>query len=570
MLTGPLQPLAIPTTLHAALLARLDRLAPVRTLAQVGAALGRQFSHDLIAAVASLPNAQLLNSLNQLVASELVFRRGSPPNAEYTFKHALVQDAAYSTLLRSQRRQLHGRIAATIERQFPDIVAGQPEVLARHYTEAGLSEAAIGWWRRAGELALRRSAFAEAIAHFDKAIGLTEGVADGPDSRLTQLRLQIAKGNALIAAQGHHAHATTAAFARARELAAQLDDPPERFSAYYGVWVGSFTRAELAQAQETAEAFLKDATRRPGSPEAGIAHRSYSMTRWFQGDFVGARQHGEQVLTIYDRDRDRELAFKFGQDYGITAMSFLALVLWPLGELDRARRLADEAVAQALQMGHVPTLYLVRNVITASLEMIRGDSGRATPHLEASFNLAREHGMQLPLLTAAYGLAWARWRAGVEKAEAQAAQMRDGRAQIRKSHYIFLDPLYAKLLADVEAGAGRAESALDVVNEAISEAEQTGQSWFDAELYRARGELLLQCRRPETTAPEAAFKRAIDVARRQQTRAFELRASLSLAKLYRSANRAADAHAVLEPLLKGFSPTTELPEIEEAQRFLGS
>jgi hypothetical protein len=186
--------------------------------------------------------------------------------------------------------------------------------------------------------------------------------ADGPDSRLTRLRLQIAKGNALIAAQGHHAHATTAAFARARELAAQLDDPPERFSAYYGVWVGSVTRAELAQAQETAEAFLKDAARRPGSPEAGIAHRSYSMTRWFQGDFVGARQHGEQVLTIYDRDRDRELAFKFGQDYGITAMSFLALVLWPLGELDRARRLADEAVAQALQMGHVPTLYLVRNV----------------------------------------------------------------------------------------------------------------------------------------------------------------------------------------------------------------
>jgi predicted ATPase len=567
VLTGPLQPLAIPTTLHASLLARLDRLAPVRTLAQVGAALGRQFSHDLIAAVASLPNAQLLDSLNQLVASELVFRRGSPPNAEYTFKHALVQDAAYSTLLRSQRRQLHGRIAATIERQFPDIVAGQPEVLARHCTEAGLSEAAIGWWRRAGELALRRSAFAEAIAHFDKAVGLTEGGADGPDSRLTQLRLQIAKGNALIAAQGHHAHATTAAFARARELAAQLDDPPERFSAYYGVWVGSVTRAEIAQAQETAEAFLKDATRRPGSPEAGIAHRSYGMTRWFQGDFVGAREHVEQVLTIYDRDRDRELAFKFGQDYGITAMSFLALVLWPLGEFDRARRIAEEAVSQALQMGHVPTLYLVRNVITASLEMIRGDSGRATPHLEASFNLAREHGMQLPLLTAAYGLAWARWRAGVEKAEAQAAQMRNGRAQIRKSHYIFLDPLYAKLLADVEAGAGHAESALDVVNEAISEAEQTGQSWFDAELYRARGELLLQCRGPETIAAEAAFKRAVDVARRQQTRAFELRASLSLAKLYRSTNRAADAHAMLEPLLKGFSPTTELPEIEEAQRF---
>ena len=402
VLTGPLQPLAIPTTLHASLLARLDRLAPVRTLAQVGAALGRQFSHDLIAAVASLPHTQLLDALNQLVASELVFRSSSPPNAEYTFKHALVQDAAYSTLLRSQRRQLHGRIAATIERQFPDIVAGQPEVLARHCTEAGLSEAAIGWWRRAGELALRRSAFAEAIAHFDKAIGLTEGLADGPDSRLTQLRLQIAKGNSLIAAQGHHAHATTAAFARARELAAQLDDPPERLSAYYGVWVGNFTRAEIAQAQETAEAFLKDATRRPGSPEAGIAHRSYRMTRFFQGDFVGARRHTERVLAIYDRERDRELAFRFGQDYGITAKSFLAFVLWPLGEIDRNCRVADEAVEEALREGHVPTVYMVRNVITATLEMMRGDSARAMPHLQASFNMAREHGMQLPLLTAAY------------------------------------------------------------------------------------------------------------------------------------------------------------------------
>ena len=461
--TGPVAALAIPTSLHASLLARLDRLAPTREVAQIGAALGRQFTHELISAVALMPQQKVDEALAQLAAAELIFRRGTPPNAEYTFKHALVQDAAYSTLLRSQRRQLHGRIAATIERQFPDIVAGQPEVLARHCTEAGLSEAAIGWWRRAGELALRRSAFAEAIAHFDKAIGLTEGLADGLDSRLTQLRLQIAKGNSLIAAQGHHAHATTAAFARARELAAQLDDPPERLSAYYGVWVGNLTRAEIAQAQETAEAFLKDATRRPGSPEAGIAHRSYGMTRWFQGDFVGARRHTERVLAIYDRERDRELAFRFGQDYGITAKSFLAFVLWPLGEIDRYRLVADEAVEEAMREGHVPTVYMVRNVITATLEMMRGDSARAMPHLQASFNLAREHGMQLPLLTAAYGLAWARWHAGVGDTGA-VAEMRDRRELLSKIQYRLYDPLYAKLLAEVEAGAGHTESALDVVN----------------------------------------------------------------------------------------------------------
>jgi class 3 adenylate cyclase/predicted ATPase len=568
VLARPLQQLAIPTTLHASLLARLDRLAPVRSLAQLAAALGRQFSHQLISSVASVPNPQLLDSLNQLVASELIFRRGTPPDAEYTFKHALVQDAAYSTLLRSQRQQLHARIATTIEREFPDIVAGQPEVLARHCTEAGMSEAAIKWWRQAGEMALRRSAFAEAITHFDNAIGLAEGVADGPASRFIQLQLQIAKGNALIASRGHHAHATTAAFARARELAAKMEDRPERFSAYYGVWVGSFTRAELALAKETAEAFLRDAARKPDSPEAGIAHRSYGMTCWFEGDFVRAREHSEKVLSIYNRERDRELAFKFGQDYGITAMSFLALVVWPLGEVDRARRLADEAVALALREGHVPTLYLVRNVITASLEMIRGDSARAMPHLEASFNLAREHGMQLPLLTAAYGLAWARWHAGLDHAAGVQAEMRERRALIRKIHYFFLDPLYATLLADVEAGAGNVNSALELVDETLSEAEKSGQVWYDAELHRTRGELLLKTKPADIAAAETAFKRAIGVARSQQTKAFELRASLSLAKLYHGECRKEPLSEVLLPALVGFRISPEIPEVEEANRLL--
>ena len=301
-----------------------------------------------------------------------------------------------------------------------------------------------------------------------------------------------------------------------------------------------------------------------------MALRNYGMARWFIGDFVGAREHVQQALTIYDRsDRDRELVSKFREDYAITAMGFLALVLWPLGEVDRARRIAEEAVSQATQMGQIPTLYFVRNYVAASIDMVRGDSGRAMPHLEASVNLAQEHGMQVPLLSAAYGLAWARWGTSIEKGEVQAAEMRDVRAQIRASHYLLFDPLYAKLLADVEMGAGRAELALDVINEAISEAEQTGQSWFDAELYRARGELLLQCARPEnTTASEAAFEHAIDVARRQQTRAFELRAALSLAKLYQSTGRAADAHGVLVPALEGLSPTPEFPEIAEAHALL--
>ena len=240
-LTGPAAPLAIPPTLQASLLARLDRLAPVREVAQIGAALGRQFSHELISAVATMPQTQVDDALDQLASAELSFRRGTPPDAEYTFKHALVQDAAYSTLLRSRRQQLHARIATTLEHQFSDVAAVEPEIVARHCTEAGLSQRAIAWWRKAGDLALRRSAFGEAIAHLDKAAGLAAGLADGPEARLLRLRLQIVKGNALIAARGHHAYETTAAFARARELAAGIEDAPERFPIYYGLWVGSLT-----------------------------------------------------------------------------------------------------------------------------------------------------------------------------------------------------------------------------------------------------------------------------------------------------------------------------------------
>jgi tetratricopeptide (TPR) repeat protein len=550
-------------------MARLDRLGSAREVGQIGAVIGRGFSYALLRDVAGMEDAALQTSLERLADADIVLVQGLPPAAEYRFKHALIQDAAYENLLKSRRQVLHRRVAEILRDRFADRAATEPEVLAHHFTQAGLTDDAIEWWSKAGDQALRRSAFEEAIAHLGKAIEMADKAGESaPRAADRRLKLQTSLGQAVMWGRGFASEESKAAFLRARELASEVENPADRALAYYGVWLDSFTRAEIAQAQETAETFLKDATRRPGSPEAGLAHRNYGLTRWFQSDFVGAREHVERVLTIHDRDRDRELA-KFGLDYGISAMSVLPLVLWPLGEVDRARRIAEEAVSQALQMGHVVTLYFVRQV-TAYFEMIRGDSGRATPHWEACFNLAREHGMQQPLLISAYGLAWVRWRTGVEKAEAQAAKMRDLRAQIREGHYLLFNPLYAKLLADVETGAGRAESALNLVNETVSEAEQTGQSWFDAELYRARGELLLQCGRPETTASEAAFKHAIDVTRRQQTRAFELRSALSLAKLYQSSGRAADARAVLAPALEGFSPTQEFPEIEQAQALLGA
>ena len=247
--------------------------------------------------------------LAQLEAAELIFRSGAAPEAVYTFKHALVQDTAYESLLRSSRRRLHERIAAVLQEKFPDAAAAAPEIAAHHLTQAGLVEDAVEWWGKAGDRSLRSSAYPEAIAHLTKAIGLAEGLSESPSGQSRRLQLQIAYGNALIATRGYGAPETSVAFARARELASSLKGAPERFAATYGLWVGSLVRSELGSMQELAQAFLHDTADRPDAPEAGIAHRVCGMTRWFEGNFVDAKQHLEQAITIYRDEHDRNLAF---------------------------------------------------------------------------------------------------------------------------------------------------------------------------------------------------------------------------------------------------------------------
>jgi predicted ATPase len=237
-LDGPLPPLAIPATLQDSLMARLDRLAPIKEIAQIGSAIGREFSYTLLKTVAGRDDAALRSGLAQLEEAELVFRRGGPPEAVYKFKHALVQDAAYASLLKSRRQVLHRHIAEALRDHFPAIAETEPEVVAHHFTEAGLLEAAIEWWGKAGEQALRRSAYIETVAHCAKARALAKGLADGPTQRLLRVRLQIAHGNALMLARGLGSAETTAAFARAQEIAAGIDDVPERFSALRGLWNG--------------------------------------------------------------------------------------------------------------------------------------------------------------------------------------------------------------------------------------------------------------------------------------------------------------------------------------------
>jgi tetratricopeptide (TPR) repeat protein len=339
------------------------------------------------------------------------------------FKHALVRDVAYASLLKAPRQQLHRRIGEALRDQFPERAESEPEVIAYQFAQAGLSEAAVEWWNKAGDLALQRSANIEAIAHLEKALELSQELGDSPEQRLQRLRLQIIYGNALRTVRGFAASETRAAFARAPDLAGTLDDVPERFSALHGLYSASFFLGELTAMRELAHAFLRNVEGRPELPETGVAHRICGMTSWFAGDFIDARQHFQRALDCYDDERDRPLAFRFGQDLAVPAVGFLALTLLPLGIGDGVRCLVEKTIAHALGTKHVSTI-VYAYVHASFLQMMRRDRLRSRPYFRAYLELAREHVMPQWLAVSVVQEGWLRCHAGDQGEGAR--QMRDG------------------------------------------------------------------------------------------------------------------------------------------------
>ncbi|MEY9399850.1 class 3 adenylate cyclase/tetratricopeptide (TPR) repeat protein/ABC-type transport system involved in cytochrome c biogenesis ATPase subunit [Bradyrhizobium japonicum] len=563
-LDSPLPPLAIPATLQDSLMARLDRLAPVKEVAQIGAAIGRDFSYALLRYVTGRDDLTLSAALGQLEEAELLVRRGTPPEANYSFRHALVQEAAYEGLLKSKRQVLHKRIGDVLREKFPVVAETEPEVLAHHFTEAGLSEIALEWWRKAGQQALKRSAYSEAIAHLGKAIASADEVPDDPRRMMSRLHLQIEYGRALRGSLGHSAPETVAAWTRARQFAADINDPVELAPVHSGLFNACLTHGELAPMLELADSIRSAADRRPDSPVAAVVSRwTGGVTCWFGGDYLNARMHLEQALEIYGAEPDPATFRASALDLPFVIMRFLALVLWPLGKIARARRLAAEAVSAS---GEKRALSQANALVhRAVFDGLCGGMLQQTETILA-LGLARDHTMPLYVAAGTYLDGLAKWRAGDQMTGL--TEMRRGWTLLHENDCYLCEPFWGMHVALANAASGQLETGLEILSELIAWTGQSGQHWLDAELHRARGELLSRLDPSDESSAEASLKRAIEIARHQQTKTFELRSALGLARLHKRNGRAGGVSEVLAPVLAEFDVERNLSEVVEAKELL--
>jgi class 3 adenylate cyclase/predicted ATPase len=565
VLTGPLPPLAIPATLQDALMARLDRLAAVKEVAQLGAVLGREFAYALLRAVAPLEETALQQGLAQLVEAELLYQRGHLPQAIYIFKHALVQDAAYQSLLRSTRQHYHLRIAQVLAAQFPQIVETQPELLAHHYTEASLAEQAIPYWERAGQHASDRSAHVEAISHFTTGIALLATLPEAPARTQQALTLHIALGAALIITKGNGASEVEHAYTRAYALCQQVDETPELVPVLYGLWRFYVVRAQLHTVRELGESLLRLAQRTYDPTFSVVAHFACGFTWFILGALPAARQHLEEASACYTSDQHRVLLLRTGHDAGIACRLFAAQTLWLLGYPEQSLASLHEVLAVAHALSHPYTLAQARMVAAHIFAFCR-DVPAVHEHAGAAIALATEQGFPFWL---AWGMSMRGWALAMQgQGEEGRTQLHQGIAAWRATGGPLFVPYYCTLLADVADHLDRPEEGLQALAEAQTLVEQHDERWWEAEVYRLRGVLLL--RQPETlpAAAEAWLQRALDVARRQEAKSLELRAAMSLARLWQRQDKRAEAHELLAPIYGWFTEGFDTADLQEAKALL--
>jgi class 3 adenylate cyclase/predicted ATPase len=564
-LTGPLPPLAIPATLHDSLMARLDRLATVKAMAQLGATLGREFAYDLLQAVAPCDEGTLQRGLRQLVAAEFLYQQGLPPQATYRFKHALIQEAAYQSLLKSTRQQYHQRIAQVMEARFPKTVETQPELVAHHYTEAGLSAQAIPYWQRAGQRALERSANLEAVAHLTKGLALLATLPDTPECAQQELLIQTTLGPALMTTKGSAAPEVLQSYARARELCRQVGETPQLFPTLMGLWHFYLVRAAFQTAHELGEQLLALAQRQQAPVLLLLAHRALGTTFLWLGEFTLARAHLEQVMAPYDPQQHHFLTFSYGSDVKVHCLSYMALILEWLGYPNQALQKSHEALTLAHDLSH-PYSLAVALFFAAWLHYSRREVHVSQERAKAAVTLSAEHGFPFWLAAGTMLWGWALVKQG--QGEEGMAQIRQGLATYRATGAEQWRPCSLAVLGEAYREIGRGDEGLQALAEALALVDKNAERWWEAELNRLKGELLLWQPVPNQPQGEACFQKALEVARHQQAKSLELRAAMSLSRLWQQQGKRTKAYELLAPIYGWFTEGFDTANLQEAKALL--
>jgi predicted ATPase len=564
--------LAVPASLHASLMARLDRLGSAKEVAQTGAAIGREFSHALLALVLNKPPRELEAALDRLVAAGLLFRQGVPPDAMYLFNHALVQDAAYGTLLRERRRALHTRIAEAFENQFSDIAESQPELLARHCTEAGLIEKAAGLWAKAGRRSLARSALIEASDQLARALGQIATLPGTAALRREQIKLQIDLANALIHTKGHAAPETKASFEQARafiEQAEALGEPPEDplvlFSMLYGFWVGNRMAFKGDVACDLAAQFMALAEKQRATVPHMIGHMLMGISLMLVGAIADGRAHLDRVIALYDPAEHRPLATRFGHDVRMTALCWRALALWMLGYPEAAAADVESALKDARDIGHAATSMFALS--HTSLALIHcGNHPAARALIDELVALADSKGS---LYWKSYGTLLQGWLSVLSgKAPDAIPAITVGIPAMRSTGATAYAPWYFSYAAMAHAELGHVDDACRAITEAIDAVDTTQEKWCEADVHRIAGEISLMPPEPDAAKAESHFARALSVAREQRAKSFELRAATSMARLWGDQGKRRQAHELLAPIYGWFTEGFDTSDLQQAKVLL--
>jgi predicted ATPase len=564
-LTGSLSTVAIPATLQDSLMARLDRLVTAKAVAQYAAVIGRQFAYDLLSTVSQLDAATLQRELGRLVEAEIVYQRGVPPQAYYFFKHALIRDAAYESLLKSTRQHYHQRIAHILEEQFPETTITQPELVAHHYTEAGLPEKAVHYWYQAGQSAIERSAHVEAIAHLRQGLALLLTLPETPQRLQREVDMLLALGASLLAVRGYAAAEVRETYTYARQLCEHLDEPHQLFDVLWGLWAYALVRAELQTAHALGKELLALAQQVQDTAMLCVAHRTLGSTLLFLGAFASAHTHFTQGIALYNLHQHRASTFLHGEDAGVVCRSHDAHTLWLLGYPDQGLVQNDEAVTLAQQIAYPSNLSFVLSTAPV-LHHLRREWQTCQEYTKAAIILAQEQGFPYWMAQSAILHGWTLVQQG--QAQAGIEQITQGLIAFRTTGAELVRPYYLALLAEAYGTMEQPEAGLTVLAEALTLAETTGERWYESEIYRLKGELLLQQHTDNQAEAENCFHHALEIARSQQAKSFELRAATSLSKLWQQQGKRQEAHDLLAPVYNWFTEGFETADLKDAKTLL--